>query len=52
MQSLENSSHEDLNDREALSEIRNRSHLRKHTVYINGKQKVAFLEKIGAGKVS
>lgn len=30
----------------------NRSRVRKHTVFINGKEKVAFLEKIAQNKLS
>lgn len=31
--------------------MQNRSRVRKHTVYINGKEKVSFLEKIANSKL-
>lgn len=51
MQNLEGHELEIPNNREALSEVQNRARVRKHTVYINGKERVAFLEKIANSKL-
>ena len=43
----------DHDERCPLEEVSpNRTRVRKHTVYINGKEKVAFLEKVAQSKLS
>lgn len=38
--------------REAFEDIGNRARHRKHTIFINGKEKVAFLEKVAQTKLA
>jgi hypothetical protein len=38
--------------RPALLEVCNRPRVRKHTVYINGKERVAFLERVAQTKLA